>query len=434
MRRRRFLAGASLTATSLAATATGLAGCAPGFTRSDPDADGTTLRMTMWSSNPDQIALFDEIAEDFMAAHEGVKSIEFESLALEQLDMVLTTGMTAGDAPDLTWLPVESSLEYIDAGALLDVSDALAATDGYDTEDLVPDLQQRWQVGEARYGVPFSTGPLIMYFNRTLFEEAGVRSPAELLADDQWTWEEFRVISRELTEVTGRPGYVVNDFDFQNWTRLLPLMEAYGASPWDEDAARCTVEDPAMREALGVFHGMVFEDGSSPVPGQQADFWGGQAGATTAFLGASSLLEGAAFDWDIVPTPGGPAGDGQSVGQSAIVALTAGKNHEAARAFLAFLTNRENAEKISRYFPPARASLLNAEVLAESSGLLTADQLVPIVESITDKGNIFPVASHGARVANALDSSLDEFIYTPDADLELALPRVCAAIGPVLSA
>src|SRR5690625_7503013 len=80
---------------------------------------------------------------------------------------------------------------------------------------------------------------------------------------------------------------------------------------------------------------MVFEDGSSPVPGQQADFWGGQAGATTAFLGSSSLLEGATFDWDIVRTPGGPAGDVQAVGQSAIVALTAGEHHEAALDFLA---------------------------------------------------------------------------------------------------
>src|SRR5699024_709359 len=262
-------------------------------------------------------------------------------------------------------------------------------------------------------------------------------------------------------------------------------MNAYGASPWNEDATRCTADSPEMLEALGVFNGMVFEDGSSPVPGQQADFWGGQAGATTAFLGSSSLLEGATFDWDIVRTPGGPAGgvqavgrsaiaavpagpqrdgwggqagattaflgssslleratfdwdsvrtpggpagDVQAVGQSAIVALTAGEYHEAALDFLAYLTNRENAKRISQFFPPARDSLLNPEVLAESSGLLTAEDLEPIVESITERGQIFPVAPNGASVANALDSSLDEFVYTPDSDLDEALPKVCSAI------
>ncbi|GAA1488068.1 ABC transporter substrate-binding protein [Brachybacterium sacelli] len=429
MRRRSFLADVGL-----AALTTGLAGCSSGFTRNRPEGTGITLRMTMWSSDPGQLAVFDEIADEFTADHDAVTIIEFESLTLDQLDMVLTTGMTADDAPDLTWLPVESSLEYMDAGALLDARPVLSSTAGYDLDDLVPDLQEPWRRGDAQYGVPFSTGPFIMYFNKDLYAEAGVKSPAELLAEDDWTWEAFRQTSKQLTEATGLPGYVVNDFEFQNWTRLLPIMNAYDASPWDEDATRCTADSPEMREALGVFHTMVFEDGSSPVPGQQVDFWGGQAGATSAFLGASSLLEGATFDWDIVPTPGGPAGDVQAVGQSAIVALAAGKNHDAALEFLAFLTNRENARRISEFFPPARESLLNAEVLAESSGLLTAPDLEPIVESITRRGRIFPVAPNGARVANALDSSFDEFVYRPDADLDEALPKVCHAIDPVLSA
>lgn len=428
MRRRSFLAGLGL----VSATA-GLSGCSSGFTLGRPEGDGITLRMTMWTSNPDQIALFDEIAEEFMAQNEAVTNIEFESLALDQLDMVLTTGITAGDAPDLTWLPVESSLEYIDADALLDATPILSTTDGYDLDDLVPHLQEPWRHGDAQYGVPFSTGPLIMYFNKDLYAEADVKSPADLLADDDWTWESFRETSKQLTDATGVPGYVVNDFEFRNWTRLLPLMNAYDASPWNEDATQCTVDSPAMREALGAFHAMVFTDHSSPVPGQQIDFWGGQAGATSAFLGSSSLLADASFDWDIVPTPGGPAGDVQSVGQSAIVALAAGRNHQAALEFLAFLTNRENAARISRFFPPARESLLSAEVLAESSGLLSAQDLEPIVDSITTNGRIFPVAPNGASVANALDSSFDEFVYRPDADLTTSLPKVCTAIEPVLS-
>ena len=425
MRRRTFLTGAGLAASQQGRPAAGLLPHEAGL-------EGITLRMTMWSSNPDPLAC-SEIADDFLAEHE-VSGIEFESLSLDQLDMVLTTGMTAGDPPDLTWLPVESSREYIDAGALLDVAPTLASTPDYDVDDLVPELQERWRVGEAQYGVPFSTGPLIMYFNKSLYIEAGVASPAELLAAGDWTWESFRETSRQLTEATGLPGYVVNDFDFQNWTRLLPIMEAHGASPWDEDATRCTADAPEMADALGLFHSMVFEDGSSPVPGRQVDFFGGQAGSSTAFLGSSTLLDGAGFEWDVLPTPGGPAGDVQSVGQSAIVALSAGQQQDAALAFLAHLTARANAEKISRFFPPSRASLLSAEVLAQSSGLLSAEQLEPVVEAISGSGHIFPVAPNGARVANALDSSLDEFVYTPEADLDEALPRVCSAIDPVISA
>lgn len=428
MRRRSFLAGLGLVS-----AAGGLAGCSSGFTRSRPKGDGITLRMTLWTSNPKQLALFNTIADEFMAMNRSVTNIEFESLTLDQLDMVLATGITAGDAPDLSWLPVESSLEYIDAGALLDATPVLSATDGYDFADLDPRLQEPWRQGDAQYGVPFSTGPLIMYYNSDLYAKAGVKSPADLLADGDWNWESFRRISKELTGAAGVPGYVVNDFKFRNWTRLLPVMNAYEASPWNADATGCTADSPQMRDALGLFHGMVFEDGSSPVPGQQVDFFGGQAGATSAFLGSNSLLADASFKWDIVPTPGGPAGEMQSVGQSAIVALSAGKNHEAALAFLAFLTNRDNAARISKFFPPARKSLLNADVLAQSSGLLSPQQLEPIVASITTKGRIFPVAPNNASVANALNSSFDEFVYRPDADLATSLPKVCAAIEPVLT-
>jgi multiple sugar transport system substrate-binding protein len=428
MRRSSFLAGVGLTA--LAGT---LAGCTPGFSRNKPEGDGIRLRMTTWSSNPEQLDLFAEIADEFMADNPEVTDISFESLTLDQLDMVLSTGITADDAPDLSWLPVESSLEYMDAGALLDVMPALQSTEGYDVDDLVPKLQEPWRDGSAQYGVPFSTGPFIMYYNKDLYSKAGVPAPDQLLEDDTWDWETFREVSRRITDETGVPGYVVNDFDFRNWTRLLPVLNAYGASPWSEDASQCTADSHEMREALGIFTTMVFDDRSSPVPGQQVDFFGGQAGATSAFLGASSLLEDADFEWDIVPTPGGPAGDLQSVGQSAIVALTAGKHHEQALDFLAFLTNAKNAERISRYYPPARSSLLNAKVLAESSGLLTPRQLEPIVRSIAKRGQIFPVARNGARVANALDSSFDEFVYVPDVDLDDALPRVCDAIEPVLS-
>ncbi|WP_281882434.1 ABC transporter substrate-binding protein [Agromyces rhizosphaerae] len=388
--------------------------------------------MTMWSSNPDHLALFDEIADDYMADHPEVTSIEFESLTLDQLDTVLTTGITAGDAPDLTWLPVESSAEYIAAGALLDAAPVLESTEGYDYDDLVPALQERWRDGDAQYGVPFSTGALVMYYNADLYADAGVKSPADLIAEGDWTWESFREISKELTDATGVPGYVVNDFDFKNWTRLVPLFYAYGGSPWNDDATACTADSPEMQDAFELFNGMVFDDGSSPVPGQQVDFWGGQAGATSSFLSSNALLQDATYEWGIVPMPSGPAGDTQALGQAAIAALAAGDNHEAALDFLAFLTNAENAARLAQFFPPARESLLTTDVLVGSSTILTPELVQPIIDATLSSGRIFPVAENNAAVADALNSSLDEFVYVPDADLGEALGNVCAAIDPLL--
>ncbi|WP_238013502.1 sugar ABC transporter substrate-binding protein [Dactylosporangium sp. AC04546] len=408
-----------------------LTACSGSGQSEESDSD-VHLRMVMWTSNPNQLAAFRSIADEFMQQSHSVTKIDFQSITLDQLNTVLTTQIQAGDPPDLSWLPVESSRQYIKAGALVDAAPVLKSTDGYDYDDLTPSLASRWKVGDALYGVPFSTGPLVMYYNKDLYAKAGVKSPADLIAEKNWTWESFRQSSKALTDKLGLPGYVLNDFDFKNWTRLLPLLYSYGASAWNDDATKCTADSPEFLRAISLFHDMVFTDKSSPVPGQQADFWGGQAGATTAFLGSSSLLKDATFKFGMVPTPSGPAGDTQALGQSSIVTLAASKHKQAALQFLAFLTNKQNSAKLAQFYPPIRSSLLNPKTIVGSSTILTEDLVAPIVAAAKTTGKIFPSATDATGVADALNSSLDKNVYVPNADLPDALKKVCAAVSPHL--
>src|SRR5699024_7857299 len=141
-------------------------------------------------------------------------SVKVESFNLAELNTLMTTQIQAGEAPDVSWLPVESSLEYIRAGALVDLSETIASTPDFDLPDFIPSLMERWTDGDAIYGVPFSTGPLVMYFNKDLYAEAGVKDPSQLIADGNWTWESFRETSKEVTDALGNHAYVLNDFDF----------------------------------------------------------------------------------------------------------------------------------------------------------------------------------------------------------------------------
>lgn len=395
-------------------------------------ADDLELRMTIWSADPDHVALFQGLGDEFAEQSPRVSAVQIESVNLADLDTLLITQIQAGDPPDVSWLPVESSLEYGQSGALVDLSDAIEASDGFDYDDLIPSLTERWVDGDALYGIPFSTGPLVMYYNADLYAEAGVKDPSQLIAEDNWTWEEFRKTSSQLHDELDVPGYQLNDFDFQNWTRLLPYMNAYGASPWNDEATECTMDSPEMVEAMSVFHGMTFEDGSMPVPGQQVDFWGGQVGATSAFLGASGNLAEADFDWGLAPTPAGPAGDVVSTGQASIVALAAGENAEEAAELVTFLGSKESMEKYSGFFPPIRESLLTPEILTQNSEELTPESVQPVIDGIKENGKVFPVSANNAAVADALNTSLDEFVYQPEADLSQALAKVCGDVAPKL--
>lgn len=399
---------------------------------SEPNAAPVELHMTVWTSDPDSLAMFDSIGKAFVAQQPAVSAVKFDSLTLDQLDTVITTGIQAGNPPDLSWLPVEKSLEYIHNDALVDVAPALKATEGYDFDDLTPSLQERWTVGDSLYGVPFSTGALVMAYNKDLYEKAGVKNPSDLIAEGNWTWDSFRDISKQLHDKLGVTGYVLNDFDYKNWTRLLPILFAYGAAPWNDDATQCSADSPEFANAIQLYHDMVYTDGSAPLPGQKVDFWGGQAGATTAFLGSMNNLKDATFKYDIVPTPAGPAGDTQALGQASIVVLAAGKHKDLATEFLAFLTNKTNAETMAKFYPPTRASLLSAKVLVGRSTILTEDMVQPIVDAIKKTGKIFPVAVDDAKVADALNRSLDTNVWQEDVNIQEALTRVCGDVQPLL--
>lgn len=395
-------------------------------------ADDLVLRMTIWSANPDHVKLFEDAGDAFAEQSPRVSDVKIESFNLADLDTLFTTQIAAGDPPDVSWLPVESSLQYIQAGALVDLTKTIDATDGFDFDDFIPSLLERWTDGDAVYGIPFSTGPLVMYYNKDLYAQAGVKDPSQLMAEGDWTWDAFRETSKQLHDALGVPGYVLNDFDFKNWTRLLPYMNAYGASPWNADATSCTMDSPEMVDAMSVFHGMTFDDGSMPVPGQQVDFWGGQVGATSAFLGSSGNLADAGFEWGIVPTPAGPAGAVVSTGQASIVALAAGKHTKEAAEFVTFLGSKAEMEKYSGYFPPIRESVLTPEILTENSKVLTPELVQPIIDGIKKNGKVFPVTPNNSAVADALNSSLDEFLYQPGIDVGQALTNVCGDIAPLL--
>ena len=78
--------------------------------------------------------------------------------------------------------------------------------------------------------------------------------------------------------------------------------------------------------------------------------------------------------------------------------------------------------RYSGFFPPIRESVLTPETLTQNSDVLTPEAVVPIIEGIKENGEVFPVTESNAVVADALNSSLDEFFYQPGIDVNR--PRV----------
>ncbi|GAB1516672.1 ABC transporter substrate-binding protein [Actinophytocola sp. KF-1] len=391
------------------------------------------LRMTVWTADEAQLAMFQEIADAYVAGHEdAVSKVTFETMPFEEYTTGLTTQIAGGNAPDLAWIFESNAPEFVHSGALADLRPTLTGTDGYDFDDLQPDALTLWENEDGLYGYPFSNSPFGVFVNTDQLAAAGQPSPAELIASGQWTWDRAAEISAATAAKSGKSGLVVRDFDFALWENLATVWSSFGAKPWSADGTTCEFTSPEMIGALTWIHDQVFTKKAMPGPGTTADFFAGDAAMTVTQISRASGLDDS-FAWDLVPLPDGPEGHANVIGQAAIGVFADGQNPQAAADFLAYFTNPENAKKLAAYFPPPRTSLLNAQTLKAANPKLTETQLQTVVVEGIPGAVTKPAHRNFAQLQQAVRAELDA-LWTADADVEGVAKSVCAAMTPLLKA
>ena len=393
--------------------------------------DAVNLRMTIWSANEAHLAMFNEIAAGFKQTHPNV-SVTFEPLPFENYTTTLTTQIAGGNPPDLAWILETTAADFVNSGALAPLTEAFSATEGYDFADVTERATALWTKDGQLYAYPFSTSPFAIFVNNDVITAAGAKTPAELIAEDAWTWENAFATAATVGQ-SGKTGLVVRDFKYQVWQNLASIWRGWAADPWSADGKTCTFTDPAMVDAMTAIHKAIFVDKAMPGPGEDIDFFAGETGMTITQISRASLLpKENPFDWDLVPLPAGPAGTYAVVGQAGVGAFANRPNTDVAVEFLAYMTNPENSQKLAQFFPPARESLLNAQTLAATNPLLSAEQIENVVIDGISYGIVLPGHTNFAQIQQTVRSGLDA-LWVADADVPAVLQSVCDSVGPLLA-
>ncbi len=155
------------------------AGCLAALTA--PALAETNVTVLHVSENKAQVGLWDKIAADYNAQHPGVK-VEFKYLENEAFKAKLPTMLQSSDRPDLFYSWAGGVMQAQDkAGFLKDITADVGSVES----TLSPTAVDAFKVDGKVVGVPFEVGEVVFYYNKKLFEKAGVK------AEDIKTWDDF---------------------------------------------------------------------------------------------------------------------------------------------------------------------------------------------------------------------------------------------------
>jgi len=396
--------------------------------------DTINLRYTLWiAADSPQLALFNEMGAEYTALNPNV-TVTFEPIPFVDYQSDVTLQLAGNNPPDMGWIVEGAARSWVESGILADLGPALKGSDEYNFADFSESSLGLWTEGEAVYGIPFSTSPFIVLYNSDLFAAAGIPTPAELIAEDNWTWETFASSAKAIVDATDAYGVQSVDaalYTGNFWATLIPILRGFGGDAWTDDNV-CAFNTPESVAALQYIHTMIFTDESMVPPGTEVDFYAGGAAMTLGQLSRVNRLADASFEWSIAPLPKGANGDQPVVGQAAMVVFNNGSNRETAIDFLAFLTKEENVARLAAFFPPARQSVLASDVIIESNPLIPADLMQTVVVDQIQNGRVLPSSAQFPRIELVTRPLLDE-LWVADADVQLIADSICDSITPLLN-
>lgn len=384
------------------------------------------LRFTVWTGNDAHLAMLNGIADSFTATHPGV-TVKYETIPAGDYVQKLTFQLAGGNPPDLGWMFENSIPTFIAAGAVRDLAPTLTSAEGYDVADFSEPAMGLWTQGDSIYGVPFSTSPFMIYFNKDMFDAAGLEDPLTLAAKGEWDMEKFREVAKALSEANDAYGFEFKDgqgYDSRIMHAIMPPIRAYGGFAWQD--GECGFNKPEAVAALTMLHEMVFADGSIVPPGEQGDYFSGGSAMTINQISRASKMPEAGFNWGIAPLPTGPAGAAPIIGQAGLAVFSESKNPELAAEFIAHMTNAENVAVMAQFFPPARKSVLDSEAFINANALIPAEQMANVSAAI-EEGRVLPSHERSPQIDAAMKPRFDAF-WRADADVAASLDAVCEAI------
>ncbi len=259
-------------------------------------------------------------------------------------------------------------------------------------------------------GMPWGGFPVLVFYNKDLFDAAGVPYPSP-----DWTWDDFRAVARALTKDTNKDG--VND-QFgaavsSSFLDLEPLVWSYGGDIINAERTKSIINRNAWLDVFKLLQTMKFEDRVTPWEAQQegmdrqVQLLTGRLGMVMSgwyFALTLSKVEGG-MHWGVADMPWGPdrkhrysrvSWDGISINNA-----SSPEKKDAAWRFIKFLLSEETQALVGgegRSVPVRRAD-------AEKHFVAVDPEVRGLALRAIEYGKLTPVTPYYEQMKQAIQKT-----------------------------
>ena len=226
----------------------------------------------------------------------------------------------------------------VDTGsyANLQADGVLAPLSGVDASKYRTSLLDTYKTDGKQYGLPTSFSNVVLFYNKALFDKAGVSYPT-----DSWTWADEKAAAKKLTD---KAAGVWGDFQPITYNEFSKVIQQTGGSFLSDNGKKSAFNDEAGQRATAWLAGKSGVTMPTAAAGANTpDFDSGlfKAGKLAMWhtgIWMFSSLGTLPFGWDVAVEPGDTQ-KASATFSNAVVVSNDSKNKDAAQKFADYLAS-----------------------------------------------------------------------------------------------
>ncbi|GAB3419725.1 extracellular solute-binding protein [Haloparvum alkalitolerans] len=274
--------------------------------------DGRTIQFLTMGVGDNIESFFEENNAQFEEEHDV--TLEFTSVTWDNAQQTVNNRVDGGEAPDVARWPARWIPQLVGKGELEPIDELMEGDFG---DRFYQGMADGCMYQGSYYGAPWAASNKCLYYNKDVFEAAGL-DPEDPQLD---TWEDMIAAGEQIRDETDTPALGLAGADaIETGSQYYHYHWSHGADLIDDEGRPVVNSDEGV-EALGLYSDLHQEYGitqPSPLSSTRQDirqlFESGELGMVIAHVYTGINIDAAKendevdFDYGIVQVPAGPEG------------------------------------------------------------------------------------------------------------------------------